>query len=660
MPFLDPPWIVTAVGEGADDDSAAARVMGAAEPFGVTYVGDAPPPFGGINYLFFVFEFPAEAPTTPAGDPRDRLRSTVSEDLGSLLDAVEAIPVDLGFDIAYTNAVHQEPAVRTRYRELTRATDSPSVDVMVYPRPRQNTMMEEQFDGVTLLSRLAAWYPPKSYGTVTELGIPNDGGTSTTQQVITGLLTQWAALQPWITFKPVPDLRLPTGGTYDTPGEGRVTTDTVTLAQEVDDRSTALDILHDLLSPFPGTVVRQDSEGDLVIVPVYGPDADTVPAVTIRPFDAYSVSTGKPDPFTTINRATFTAVGGRTRSDDVEVMQPAWFQVGSNYRLGNSAGWFTPPNDCINLQPPRQGDDVLQESLVSGQFGLQKPDIWPVSADAIPAGTGIGLRNSVPEPTISTMWRVFGPGGGFAFDGPGTITQVQSIVPFDGTWGDLFRLRFDMYHLYLRGRWNANAGGIELSFGSATFEANCWAGCWTAIVEITLNDSSTAYAEAGQTSITFGLVENGDSLPSETGGNANAIRESQDAFGVRERTITVRGYALDAATLTAAARGYVLHNITPRVTREAELSLGAQGVVFDTIGRLVELPSGERGILSGLTYSDEFTSGAWGKTARVQLRDMTGPGAIPPNPFENAITDSSGVVLTDTSGAPITVTLGGE
>ncbi len=598
------------------------------------------------------------APPQPVGDPRDRLRSAASEDLGSLLDAVEAIPVDLGFDVAYTNAVHQEPAVRTRYRELTRATDSPVVDLMVYPRPRQNSQMEEQFDGVTLLSRLATWYPPRLYGTVTELGIPNDGGTSTTQQVITGLLTWWATLQPWLTYKPVPDLRMPTGGNYSDPTEGRVTTDTVTLAQERDDRSTALDILHDLLSPFPGTVVRQDSDGDLVIVSVYGPDADAAPVVAVRPFDAYSVSTGKPDPFTTINRATFTAVGGRARTDHVPVMQPAWFQVGSNYRLGNLAGWFEPPEapaDRLNLQPPRQGHDILQESLSSGQFGLQRPDIWPVSPDAIPAGIGIGLRDDQPAPTITTMWRVFGPGGGFAFDGEGTVTQIQSIVPFDGTWGDLVHLTFDMYRLTIRGRWNQNAGGVELSLSNATFEANCWAGCWTAIVEITLNDSSTAYAEAGQTSVTFGLVEDGHNLPSESGGNA--ILESQEAFGIRERTISVRGYALDAETLTAAARGYVLHNITPRVTRELELSLGAQGVVFDTIGRLVELPSGERGILSGLTYSDEFTSGAWSKTARVQLRDMTGPGAIPPNPFENAMTDTRGAVFTDTSGAPITITL---
>lgn len=92
----------------------------------------------------------------------NRVRSSVSEDLGSLLDAVEAIPVDLGFDVAFTNAVSQEPAQLMLYRELTRATDSPTVDLVVYPRPQQNTVMEEQFSGVTVLSRLATWYPPRS------------------------------------------------------------------------------------------------------------------------------------------------------------------------------------------------------------------------------------------------------------------------------------------------------------------------------------------------------------------------------------------------------------------------------------------------------------------------------------------------------------------
>src|SRR5690606_26933400 len=183
---------------------------------------------------------------------------------------------------------------------------------------------------------------------------------------------------------------------------------------------------------------------------------------------------------------------------------------------------------------------------------------------------------------------------------------------------------------------NEAAGGVEWAIGPAVMEGNCVFGCWSAIVEFTLDDSSTGFTEsATDTSVTFGLVENGDSIPAEGGGNA--IEASQEAFGVRERTIHVRGYQLDLTTLAAAARGFLLHNITPRVTREVELAVAAQGVTFDTIGRLVQLPNGETGILVGLDYSDDHTALAWSKTARVQLTDPSAPGAVPPTWRDNTL-----------------------
>lgn len=663
-PAWEPGW--SAPTDGDDDTGSDASFLTAAYgpfpagPIGHIWTDGAPSSANGFDA--FVLLFTGSEPATPVGDPRDRLRSTASEDLGSLLDAVEAIPVDLGFDVALTNAVSLEPAVRTRYRELTRATDSETVDLMVYPRPRQNSVMEEQFDGVTVLSRLSTWYPPRFYGTVTELGIANTDGTSTAQQVLEGLLAYWTTLQPWLTYKPVPDLRMPTGGEYSDPGEGVAVTDTMTIKQDPEERSTwmsALDILHDLLSPFPGTVVRQDSEGDLTIVPVYGPDADAIPAVVLRDFDLYSVSTGKPDPFTTINRATFVSTGSLTRQEWVPVMQPAWFQIGSGIQFGRDT-WFPPPGDRVNLQPPpSDAVDTLQEGLSAGApFTRQLPQLWPLAVDAIPAGDGISLHDDHNDPLVTCAWRRYN-GDNLEASGTETVTLGGNVIPFSGQWVTAFSVTAgatsgETMRVTMRARWNGAARGIEWQLGTPMYlESSCILGCRGWVFEFTLNDASVAYSEAGQTSVTFGIVESGDSLPTEDGGNA--IQDSQDAFGVRERTITVRGYALSLESLSAAARGYVLHNITPRVTREIELSLGAQGVVFDTIGRLVELPSGETGILNGLTYSDEFTSGSWSKTARIQLRDMTGPGAVPPNPWASALTDTTGNVFTDTTGAPITL-----
>lgn len=598
-------------------------------------------------------------------DPRDRLRSTVSEDLGSLLDAVEAIPVDAGVDVAFTGAVSLEPAVLTTFREVTRATDSEVVDLRYYPRPKQNSVMEEQFDGVTLLSRLASWYPPRWYGTVVEKGIPNADGSSTAQDVIEALLTSWETLQPWLSHKPVPDLRMPTGsppGDYG-PEDGLVTTDTVTI-DPGDNPPSALDILHDLLSPFPGTVVRQDSDGDLTIVPVYGPDADAEPVVRIRDFDTYSVSTGKPDPFTTINRATFTASGGLTRQDHVQVMQPAWFQIGSVHQFGLTT-WFEPPGDRINLQTPR-GGGVLQwhlENRNSAQFTRQTPELWPIAPDSIPAGPGISLQDDNGDPTVTCAWRRYN-GDNLEDSGTTTVQLGGAFIPFTGGWVTAFKatataVSGESITCTMRARWNEAARGIEWQLGSPmSLESSCFMGCRGWVFEFTLNDDSIAYDEATPISATFGITDHGDTLPTEGGGNA--IADSQAAYGVRERTIAVRGYALDLTTLAAAARGYVLHNITPRVTRELELSLGAQGVVFDTIGHLVELPSGERGIFNGRTYSDEFSgTGRWGVSARVQLRDMTAPGAISTDPFANMLTSTDGTLLTDTSGVPIDLALGG-
>src|SRR5690606_12401054 len=155
---------------------------------------------------------------------------------------------------------------------------------------------------------------------------------------------------------------------------------------------------------------------------------------------------------------------------------------------------------------------------------------------SIAAGPGVSLRDEFNDPTITTHWRVFGPGGGLSHDGAGSINLIRPTIPYDGAWVDAFRLTFDLYSLTVRARWREDARGIELSLGPAVFGANGWAGCWTAIVEVTLNDGSVAYAEAGSESATFGVVETGDSLPG-TGGNA--VAESQAAFGILERTVNV-------------------------------------------------------------------------------------------------------------------------
>jgi hypothetical protein len=170
------------------------------------------------------------------------------------------------------------------------------------------------------------------------------------------------------------------------------------------------------------------------------------------------------------------------------------------------------------------------------------------------------------------------------------------------------------------------------------------------VVEFTLNDSSVGYAVTTSKSVTFGVVADGHSLPSGSGGNA--IEESQDALGILEATIDIRGYDLDLLTLEQIARAYVLQNITPRVTRDVELSSVGSRVRFDHMGRLVELPGGEQGYLVAVEYSDEFTAGSWSKTAQVQIANADADGAVPDTDIYYL--DSNGeVYMTDVLGLAV-------
>lgn len=593
--------------------------------------GDPPPP-------------PTPLPGSPFQSSGDRLRSSFSESVGSLLESVEARPVDARAGEDFTNAQALEPAVRTQFREVTRARNAPP-DFSYYPRPRQNTMEENQYEGITILSRLATWYPPTMFDTAVNLGIVG-AGAATAQQVVQHVLDQWAGLLPWLTVAPVPDLRLRkefyNPGSYG-PSDGLVTTETVTIDQSGENRRDALTVLHDLLSPFPGTIVRQDSAGVLRIVPIYGPDADSTPALTLdEDWDLYSVSRGRPDPFSVKNRATVTNTSFE-RGEEVALMQPAWFQIGSNYQLGLDT-WFEPPNDRLNLQEPYGEDDVLQESLHFGQFSSQLPASWPMGSSSIAAGDGISLRDGSNNPTITCAWRRYA-GSSLQDSGTGTLTLLEDEIPFDGVFRDTFKWDEGSQTLIIRCRWDAVSKSVQFGLGAGNLESGCITGCKGWVVEFTLNDSSVGYAAGASKSATFGVVDDGDALPAESD-TGNAILDSQNAFGVLESTIDIRGYDLDLTTLQQVARAYVLQNITPRATRDIELSSVGSRLSFDHMGRLVELPNGEQGYVVAVEYSDEFTTGAWSKTAQVQIANTDADGAVP-------VTD---VYYLDSNGEPYMTT----
>lgn len=608
------------------------------------------PAFASVPWVSAAVVLSTAAVVTPpvAADAGDRLRSSVSETTGSLLDAVDVRAVDASVSEAYTLAQALEPAILTSFREVTRERDSAAVDFAYFPRPRQTTDMTNQYDGVTVLSRLASYYPPRVFDTVDDDGLGiTFSSPATAQQVIDYLLTAWAADTGWLTFEPVPDLRLRVEvgqgkSGYANPEVAQVLTEVIALPQERRSRRSALEILQDLLSPFPGTVLRQNSAGALEIVPTYGPDADENPHRVLTDLDVYGVSVGRPDPFSTRNRARVSATGYQ-RQVDVEVMQPAWFQVGGRVQFGRS-NWFAPPNDRVNLQATGSGD-ALQETLATSNpnpTGAQQPAIWPISTERIPAGAGISLEDSVGDPLVTHAWaRYFNDSLVDSGSQPENLTIVTPVIPFTGE--TVLAFQFDRtiggepVNLDVRARWDAARGGVVFSFGPRfNLETDRTTGTNGVIIEFTLNDASVGYVETPTTTGEFGFIDDpsnptsdDDSLPSGTGGNA--VAESQLAFGVQEASIDIRGYALSGAQLTEIARAYVLQNIVPRVTREVELSVaGSTLVTFDDLGRLVELPNGDRGFVTGVTYADDFTARSWRKTLTVEVRDFGAPGAVDP------------------------------
>jgi hypothetical protein len=581
---------------------------------------------------------PPPDPGTPGGpvlgQAGDRLRSSISETTGSLLEAVDVRAVDASVSEAYTWAQELAPAQPVVFRELFRERDSADADFVYLPRPRQNLVMENQYEGVTVLSRLASYYPARVFDTVdsTGLGITTSGG-ATAQQVLEFLLNCWALDTGWLAYEPVPDLRLRLPGfapsDYWAPRFGTVRTPVLAFPQDRARRRSALEILQALLSPFPGTVLRQNSAGRLEIVPTYGPDADETPTITLEPIDLYSVTIGKPDPFSVFNRATF-ASQGYERAEDVELMQPAWFQVGSNIQFGRS-NWFSPPNDRLNLQPPPEGFDTVQESYTAGEdYALNRPNLWPISNERIPAGDGISLVDSVGDPLVTMAWaRYFNDS--LVDSGTDGLTIVTPVIPFSGAWVTAFSVNIplpaDDAWATIRARWNDARQGVEFGLADPTkLETNCFTGCNGVIIEFTLNDASTGYIETGTTTGLFGFVDEGDSLPAVGGGNA--VLDSQTEFGVLEASVTIEGYSLDAGTLVEVARAFVLENITPKVVRELDLSTIGVRLGFDSIGRLVELPNTEQGRVIGRTYADDFVARSWRATAEVEVPNALGPGAV--------------------------------
>jgi hypothetical protein len=382
-----------------------------------------------------------------------------------------------------------------------------------------------------------------------------------------------------------------------------------------------------------------DSAGKLVIVPAYGPDADEIPYKTLSTADVVAQTTGEPSIGTVINKAVVSS-SGYQRSDAVEVMQPAWFQVGAQALFGQSGAWYEPPNDRVNLQAPTEpGADILQEDVfdTSDSFLAQTPAVWPVSPDNTPAGFGISLVDGSDSPLVTVGWARYQGFRGFqTLHSSGTtgLTLLENEVPFDGVWrptllwegsAGLFN-----FSLTINASWQKERNAVAFAIGSATLDRHTGSNVYDSfVVEFTLNDESSGYAEGSGVTATFGtLAADEEEIPTGEGGNA--VADSQTAFGVQEVRVDVRGYVLSAEQALAMAQGIVLANLTPRAIRSLDLGWrGSTVPLFDDRGRLFGTPNGGEGLLVGVQYDDDFISVTGGKRVRVEETLAGQPGSIP-------------------------------
>lgn len=585
-------------------------------------VAEGPGEYGGGVALVVMLNRNVTAVVRP-----DRYRSSISADAGSLLATTRAVPFDTSHTIAFSPAAELDQDALHPFHEAT-SIQAGTADVQFYPRARQSIDGPVVYDGVTSLTLMERVFPNQILITTTNAGL---GVTASAQAIITYVFAQWAAQYAWFTYKPVPDLRMRDVSVTDDWASSlnlRLTTlfDTaIRVLQPKDNPRSMRAMLEDLLSPFPGTQFYMDAAGDLVLRPVYGPDADATPFKTLADSDVVTISIGEPSVDNIINRCTV-SFRRFTEQDEVSVLEPAFVQVLSNFLQPAAATYLiTAPVDRLDLSNDDGG--------FSGWRSI------PIGEDLLLGDGGIAFEDTGGM-LITAAVNTYDTGGTLqdAWTSPADLTvEAFNVVPLDGSTVLAFGVRRGAGYTgnSYYGRWNARYNGstqaVEIQWAGGGLEVNTFLGAATARyaqMSVTINGVSRAWAEGATISSTFGVVDDGDFVPGPSG--TNALSDSVTAYGVLEERFEVRGYgALSAGAIARISEAYVIQNLTPRATREIALTWkGAVGLEFDDRGRLVGIPDDGEGFLVGRRYADDFIATAGAVTATVEETVPGSPGTI--------------------------------
>lgn len=556
-------------------------------------------PLSGADGLSGSFSFMAVV-VVPDLPPIERIRSSVSEDAGSLFQATQAAAVELGLSEAFEYGA-EIPAGRLRsFRE---ALTPDETAVSYYPLPTRNQEMLVTVEGETNLGRMASTYPSRIMRRGSD--IPgNVGGEITPQQAIQFIFDQWASEFPWFSAEAVPDLRLMVRGALtgprqyylDYPTAGILRHGAVTIPQEVhpdgrDERQTMREILDEWTGIFPGTVPRQTSRGTIELVPRVGPDAPDTPLLLTWQ-DLKGISDGEDDPRGVINRARVVVQGWRFE-DEQGITAPAFLAIGGM----PDAAWPDPPD------PNALPDD--RERLTDGatqRFAL------------LTAGDSILVSWAATEATVEQSggsWAHFSIRGSDSGDVTLTRSQPTQTVTVNATlyWG-VANLNSLHYSTIWRFTWDGDVGVsvVASTIGSAYTEriAGSTGRTWYLGHLLEFAAFGTAWVRSKESVVgEFGLP--GQTLPGPDG--TNALTESRALYGERQATINSTQFQLTPEQARQVAEAHVLFNINPRTVRDVQQSeWDLYPIKFDDIGRLVDLPTGERAVVENRSYSDSFSA----------------------------------------------------
>lgn len=514
--------------------------------------------------------------------PDTRVRSSVSEDAGSLFQATQAVAVELGISEAFEYGTDVGSGLLAFREALT----PDEVAVRYYAVPTRNQEMLATVEGETNLGRLAHTIAPRIFTRGT--GIPgNDGGVVTAQQAIQHVVNRWQSEHPWLVFEPIPDLRLmvpeavaaPRQHYLDHPDAGIITTSNVVIEQEGNERRSMREVLDEWTAIFPGTTLRQTSRGTIELVPRVGPDAPDGAALTLAWRDLARFSDGEDDPRGIYNRARVTSQGWEW-SEDTPLAPPLFiFSAASNglqrsvlesEEVMPSAREEAWPNSIITFAVLNDGTPVAVDLLITafGSWSRTAASSFSIEGSAPHQFTlargqrrDVSITHNTRGANVTSRWRF----ERLAAPGP----DVLYVTPL-----------------------NVEAGGWNI-FGN-TYVAYL----------LEFDVTGMAWTKSNE-QVTSEFGQSGDHIPADGGGNA--LDQSRALYGERVATINSTVFQLDNVQARQVAESYVLHNINPRTVRDLQQSeWNRYPVKFDHIGRFVELPNGEVAVVENRAYSDSF------------------------------------------------------